>query len=255
MPRKSKTLILVIGVLVLAAVGYSLLRTATRPNVAQGQEDLPPTPEPPDFAAFATSFCCDDGTPKYMTPSVEQIALLTEAAQTQGAVIQPDAPTITPLPPIEYLAPSGEWIKYTHPVFGYSFEYPANWYLSEDFGTKNAVAVSNYPLDQVAKIVENPYRFRVNIYQGEDIQSYASLEAYVNDPKRISDPSKLISQKSETLSNGYQIIRQEKMSALSESVLNVYIYNGKQVYLLAGPPLSSNYTEVIDHIISSLIIP
>jgi hypothetical protein len=73
--------------------------------------------------------CCD-GTLIYETPSAAQIVLLTQAAQALHApTLPPGVPSATAIPPLEYLAPSGQWTVYTDPTHGYSFEYPANWFI------------------------------------------------------------------------------------------------------------------------------
>ncbi|HLB46905.1 MAG TPA: hypothetical protein VJL59_07750, partial [Anaerolineales bacterium] len=71
--------------------------------------------------------------------SPTQYAIWTETAQPP--TIDPNAPTPIPLP--VWLAPSGEWTRYTHPIYGYSFEYPSNWPVSEEY-IDDGVSVVNY---------------------------------------------------------------------------------------------------------------
>ncbi|MBI3177085.1 MAG: hypothetical protein HYZ35_03750, partial [Chloroflexi bacterium] len=209
MSKKLKPIVLAVGAIVAALIGFGLLFALINPGAVQGQDRWPTVP-PPDFGAFATSFCCDDGTPKYMTPSVEQITLWTEVAQTQVAMIQPDAPTVTPLPPIEYLAPSGEWATYKDPTYGYSFEYPANWYLVEEIvGTQKGVAIVNSSPTQVdVKGAESPRsdKIKIVVFPSDDMGTYNSLTDYVNDPKRFLPGQEILSSKAGTSINGYQLL-------------------------------------------------
>jgi hypothetical protein len=212
-----------------------------------------PTLIPPDatLAAFQMPPCCGNASPVYETPSPHQAALLTQAAQAlQGPTLPPGAPTETSLPPLEYRPPSGKWAVYTNPNSEYHFEYPDNWYVSEDFGMQNGIAVSNYPLDQVAKVSDDPARTKITIL-ADTLGSHVSLEGYVNDPQRVVPTARLISQASETLPSGYLVIRQRQNA--STELLVLYLSDSSRVFTFITTA-GSTYVNVVDHMMNSFVV-
>jgi hypothetical protein len=251
MSKKSKSTALILGVILAALFG--VIWVTSRPNVVQGDEDLPPPPDTPDptIEAYYAQLpdCCDDENPVYVT--LPPIELTANAPPPE--VTQPASSTLTAAPPLVYLAPSDDWVIYTDLTYGYSFRYPANWHIYQD---KKWAAITNFRFDQVGKTsIEDTRPFRVNIYQAQDFGTYSSLEDYVLDQQQLGDPSIVLSQRVETLTNGYQVLWQEKTAVMPPEVLVVYITNGKQVYNLIGPSLKSQYLYLMNDIVNSFVIP
>ncbi len=254
--RNSQMIIGLLIVATLAVAGSLLLANNVGPAAIQSQSGGP-TPPPPDFTAFAESYCCDSGTPKVMTPSTEQVALWTEVAQTQEArQFALSGPTAIPIG--QYLAPSGEWTIYVDATFGYRFEYPANWSVKQDT-FDNVVRVYNVaPGLMHPKNVLDPARIKITISTPQEIKGYSSLDAYLSDPTRALPPDMLIHQESQTLNNGYVVVSRGIKSQLGETpteTLSVYIANSNNTIALSAFPLNSKYIEVVDHIVQSLVIP
>lgn len=253
--RNSQMIIGLFIVVALAVAGSLLLSNNVGPAAIQSQSGGP-TPPPPDFTAFAESYCCDSGTPKVMTPSTEQVALWTEVAQTQEARFTDVAPTSTPLPSVKYLDPSGSWATYTDPDYGYKFDYPDNWFIVEEMvGKQKGIAVQNSSPDEVntkGSESPNPDKIKIIIFPMEDMGPYKTLENYLNDPKRALNGQNVIQLRSEISSNGYQVLW--KQETLSEVFLDIYLTNGVKVFA-AVAPAASKHTSVVEHLLNSFVIP
>ena len=258
------------------------LEMATATSLEQADSGLPTPAETPDFAGFATSFCCGEKSPTYVAPLITPIAGYTFpsiAQQEQWAV---EAQTAYPIPstrsahwtttaqsviwtatttaltppPPGFLPPSGEWTRYTHPVYGYSFEYPANWSIEIDTHNDTIYIFNINPQVIVAKDASGLTPLKIGFYASNDLGGYSSLEAYVNDKQAINPPTELISHFAETLPNGYQIVWRKVKTVMSfDGVLYVWIaYKGKAFSFYASD-LRSKYIDVADHVVDSFEIP
>ncbi|MBI3241036.1 MAG: hypothetical protein HYZ49_01920 [Chloroflexi bacterium] len=249
--KKLKSVGLITGAIVLAFAGFWLLLISTQPGVVQGQDSWP-TLIPPDLtvaAEFANMpSCCNDEKPIYETPSEEQIVLLTQAAESPQA--NTNVPVETLVPEGQILAPSDGWVTYKDPIYGYTFDYPANWFVEND---------------GVTTIVHNvspgaPPKYSLsflNIWIGprEDIVAYGSFETYLNDPKHTVPAEWLISQDTKTLPNGYQIVQRKQKAVVGTGFLFIYLTDGNQVYEIHVNELNSPYLDVVDRLIESFTIP
>jgi len=145
MSQKSKSTALILGVILVALFG--VFWATSRPNVARGQDDLPPSPEPPDptlLAEFAQMpDCCADEV--VTTPGPDEVTL---------TVPPPEEVTTTPPSPTQqverpmgkYMAPSDEWTTYQDLSYGYSFEYPVNFTILPS-APNSETHVTNRPLN------------------------------------------------------------------------------------------------------------
>ncbi|MBN1427710.1 MAG: hypothetical protein JXB07_04940 [Anaerolineae bacterium] len=268
-------LLIVVG-LVLIVVSLRLLLSTASIAVPSIQTGGGPTPGPlsstagptaspiqpgsgfpvdtPDFAAFATAFCCDDGTPRVMTPSSGQVAYMTEVAQTQAADAATMAATITIIPLGQFLTPSGEWTTYTDPNFGYSFEYPSNWFVSNN---GSSTVVNNLSPGMPPKDTSS----RLNIWIGpeEDFANYGSLEsclaAYLAEPEHAVPPDWIISQTSRTLPSGYEVLEMKQKGEFTPGALIIFLTNGTQLYEMHVVDMRSHHIAVAEHVVNSFIIP
>jgi hypothetical protein len=165
----------------------------------------------------------------------------------------PGVPSTLPQFPPNYLAPSGEWAAFRQPTDGYSVEYPSNWFVLQQ--TDGVVAITNFPLNQLEKSVDNPERFRMDIYRLPDMGSYTSLADYVNAQTQPGEPGQVLSQVSGTTLKGYPYIRQDETAAMPSEVTVIYVTNGHRVYQIVGPSSSSNYVGVLDGVLDSFTMP
>ncbi len=255
MNKNPKRITLTLSAVLVGVLGLLVLQ---RLSAVQGQADYPPTPEPPTDDGIIVPPCCDDSAPIYHTPGSEEMTAIVritqEVIETQQAVPtrDPRATEPTTVPVASYLAPAEEWRTYTETTDGYSFEFPANWFVY-DHGEE--LAITNFNLEQLPPNLLDPARFRANIYRGEDLGDYPSLEAYVSGHVQPGDPRVVLSQELQTLPNGYLILRQEKTSTVPSGTLVMFITNGIQVYQLYGPALNSTYIGVVNHIVDTFVIP
>src|SRR6185503_13164083 len=208
------TISLIIVVAVLVFTGTSLLMNRAGSASVQNQEGGGLTPPSPDFTAFAESVCCDQGTPWIQTPSQEQIDLWTEVALTQSSRYTGVEQTLTPVPPVNYLEPSGKWAEYVNEEWGYRFDYPDNWYIIDELVAKQpGVAIQNSSPEELAvKGAEMPIpdKIKIIIYPTADMGQYKTLEEYLADPIRAAANPASTYLKSETSPNGYQIVWQQE---------------------------------------------
>lgn len=252
MSKKYKSTALILGVILAALFG--VFWVTSRPNVARGQDDLPPSPEPPDptLEAYYAQLpdCCNDETPVYVTPFPIELTWNAPPPEVTQAEL-----TATPLLIGQFLAPSDQWTAYNDPTYGFSFDYPDNWFIEID---GNQIYVHNLSPGVAPKNQLDPNRIKIIVWPlKEGLGTYTSLEAYLSDPKRAVPANELLSQKPlEILPNGYQVIQQERTAFMSNGgVLVVYITDGEAVYTITVFSLKSRYLFVVDHIINSLTIP
>jgi hypothetical protein len=249
---------IIIGLLVviaLAVAGSWVLvnspsPASPQPQTTQQDQSNGPTPPTPDFAGFETSFCCDSGTPKILTPSQGQIDLWTQVAKTQQArYIQQQSVTEVPPPTIEYIAPTDESKTYTDPNYGYSFQYPANWYATP----MDSVAVTNYPLNIPIKGFDvDPDSLRIDIYSQNVMEKNTSFDKYLSD-NFVCCNSKILSvQNGDILENGLQTYKVRVQGGTGEYSY-MYVTNGDKVFV-AIVKAGKTYSSVQERIITSFKI-
>src|SRR3990170_2539879 len=100
------------------------------------------------LAALLLAACGEDEAPAAHMPAAEMPAAAPSATPTQepgGAGGLPAEPTVTLATPAPTTAPVPEdWPTYTDPTYGYTFDYPATWYLFPPKDSGGAVILYSY---------------------------------------------------------------------------------------------------------------
>jgi hypothetical protein len=250
--KRSQTILGIAVVVGLTLLGSWMLTRNVVPAGVQSQESGP-TPPTPDFTAFAEAFCCD-GTTLITTPSKEQTDLWTEEAVIPtDSFTQPSLNTESPLPVVDYPAPSEDWLDYHDTNFGVSFKYPSNWFVAF---TGREVAITNYSLLSGGSnkgFETNPDAIRIDIISLRDLNPNETLDTYViaNNP----DATFLEQQPIFTLENGFQVVK----ATMSQKGFDwrwdmTYVTNGSQVFQTVSE-YGKTYGSVQDDLVKTISIP
>jgi len=241
----------------LIVAGFVLLAIALRTNVAT----LLPTPIPSP-TSFNTALPSTSLPAATSLPSVAQQQ--TWAAQAQTAY--PISPTQyaywtqtatagvlpTPAPPPGFLPPSGDWMRFTHPIYNYSFEHPSNWRIDPDT-SNDAIYVIN--ANGPAKDSSGVTPLKLAFFPPVNISPSASLEDFLA-KQPVELPSELLSQEAYQLPNGNQVVQRKVKHVMSyDGVLYTWIASGERAYMFYASDLRSRYINVAEHVVESFIIP
>src|SRR5574341_1225990 len=230
------TFILILGLMLfilIAVLGYPALQTVAGPLFAP-----PPSPPPPPTGPLP---------PRAPTFDVSRL----KPPPPPPTIVIVKGPTI---PPLKVITPASDWVTYRDPRFGFSLQYPANWY----FDTKRDFAISNYDPDSMqTKGGSKSDLLKIGIGV-EELARYGTLDNWVAQRKQQYDsnifngvPEFSYSPLEHLTVNNVPAIRWTIKGPMSpEGGIQVVLGQGKWLFFLDASPATSNYIPVFDRIVA-----
>jgi|GEM_PF-5497303 hypothetical protein len=233
----------------------------------------------PQIAKATATIDFEEGPPPPGTPTGEMPTPLPTLSKDQlhkapTAEYPPDVPTLEPtqdigavaatLEPVVANAPSDKWVTYTDPNFGFSFQYPSNWYVEAPEKSKNeikrvSIVVRNY-VEGARKGDKTTEQLKIDIDVDPLPDSTPNLEtwaAQLRDPKTIGPESNFTLNPVENIQiDGMPAVRwTETAEMIPQGSIIVGVIKEGRIYVLTGYPATSKYLATFDQILSSLRLP
>jgi hypothetical protein len=238
--NKTKGLIIICisSLLVFGLLGCKVLETAPKPvstSAVEQVETVTPKVEYAEDVIFPT----EEAKPS------ETATVLKTATPVPTFVMAP-----TPAPPTE------DWLVYAYSDTGLSFQYPANWFVYWDDGTR--INVTNFRLDGMVLKGYEDEKIKIDIAKAPiDISAYPSLAAYLESTEKETTneaPGEVISQIELVHEvDGYEVIRQTHsglMGQADQTYEKIYVAsNGKLIQMVV---FGKQYINVAERIASTL---
>ncbi|HEY8767166.1 MAG TPA: hypothetical protein VIP09_07885 [Dehalococcoidia bacterium] len=155
--------------------------------------------------------------------------------------------------------PTTVWKRFTNTDYGFSFQYPAGWYLdvhgSRPDTTMDYVAISNLPTDRPGTATFLPGTFRIEFYIGD--RDGLSLEDWVlRNREPLGDEVKVVTSEPLVI-DGNEGLEQTRSyyccDASSDTPLYVDFFKaGNFVLMAGGPSIDSPDLPIYRQIVQSL---
>lgn len=238
MKHREMMIIVALIIAFIVVVGSSALQT-----VAGSLYAPPPSPPPPPTGPLP---------PRAPTFDVSQLK-----PPPPPPTIVLDLSKIPTLPRPNPVTPAPEWATYRSPQYGFSFQYPANWYVEEG-------AITNYDSRNLeTKGLPTPDELRILFGRREELTKYGTLDNWVAQQKQQYDSAifngvpefSYSSVEHLTLNNVPAIRWTVKGYMTPEGIIQVALANGGWLFFFDAYPATSKYIPVFDRIVASFRIP
>lgn len=268
----------VMFLIVCAVLSVATINLVVIPFFNAGKQSTTITGAVPQVAQATVTVDFEQGPPPPPTATGEFIRRptldVTQAKKLPTSVVPPDVPTLEPEVDIDAVAPtfesvvavapSGEWATYTDPNFGFSFQYPSNWYVEAPKKSKQVVKrvsiiVRNY--EEVAtkgdKTIE---QLKIDIDVDPLPDSIPNLEAWT---AQIRDPNIRGSESSSSMTpvenieiDGIPAVRwRQTAQMIPQGSITVGVVKDSRIYVIWCYPTTSKYISTFDQLISGFRLP
>lgn len=158
------------------------------------------------------------------------------------------------------LSPTAKWQRFRDPTFGFSVEYPSNWYIRPDISTQLAtpfvaLQVRNYAFEGMWRSQKPPEYSRISVFRGIGaLKGYRSLEDYLERTLAGRGDTRVLSEEHITVA-GRPAIQQVRLltgdGEREDIIVTVLLVRGIDVYSITDGPPDSPYFWVWERMVGS----
>jgi len=182
----------------------------------------------------------------------EEIVQQVETATASPAATATPALSESPAPSPTPASTQGETITYTDPTYGYSFDYPATWYLSPAKGDGGVTTLYSYdpatvpPEDAGKPVAADKLKAEFLVLGNSE---GLSTDAWIARNREGGGPVEVTSRSAVSVDNADGIA--ETANLAEGSAVQYFIPHGENMYVIANYPADSLLSSEFDAVLST----